>query len=73
MTAHSLRLRKQPNDHGRFHDIDRKGQIQSLVVLVPAWKKNSAKATKGIQELENDHEHRGTPTKIRFVVRQITR
>jgi hypothetical protein len=70
--AQPERLRKQPNDQGRSHDIDRKRQIQSLIVMIPAWK-YLAKATEGIREPENDHEHRGTPTKIRFEVRQITR
>jgi hypothetical protein len=33
------RLRKQPNDHARFHKVGRKTYIQILVVIVPACKK----------------------------------
>jgi hypothetical protein len=35
--------------------------------------KKSAQATENFVEWEIDHGHRGTPTKIRFEVRQITR
>ena len=66
------RLRKQANDHSRFHDIGHEIYIQSLIVMVPAWKK-LAQAAKKIKKMENYYEHRGTPTKIRFVVRQSTR
>ena len=41
------RLRKQANDHSRFHDIGHEIYIQSLIVMVPAWKK-LAQAAKGI-------------------------
>ena len=32
------RLRNQADDETRFYDIHREGYIQSLVVIVPAWK-----------------------------------
>jgi hypothetical protein len=61
------RFRKQADDPTKFHEIDRELQIQGLIVVVPALKISAP-----VTRTENDHEHRGTPTKIRFVTRQVS-
>ena len=38
------RLREQSNDHARFHDICRESYIQSLIVMVPAWRQIISKS-----------------------------
>ena len=41
--------------------------------MVPAWKYDSVYKTAEEEELGSNYGHRGTPTKIRFMERQITR
>jgi hypothetical protein len=68
------RLGKHANDQAKLYDIDREAQIQSLILMIPAWKeiKISTDPSKD-RRTKKFHRHRGTPTKTRLVARQITR
>ena len=48
------RLRKEANDHAKFHNIGREIYIQSLIVTVPAWKEILAQAAEGIVEVRQN-------------------
>jgi hypothetical protein len=57
-------LGKQVEDLGTLHNIDSKGQVQSLIVTIPTWKKIISTGHQIIEGSECDYGHRGTPTKM---------
>jgi hypothetical protein len=76
MTGHDNvrleRIREHADDHRGFYNIDRKVQIQSLIVFISAyetpinidWKEG---------RIGEFCAHSGVPTKTRFVAAQTTR
>jgi hypothetical protein len=66
------KLREHAEGQSGFNNINRKCQIQILVVAVPACKA-STQGTDGIKEPEHVHAQRGAPTKTRFEMAQTIR
>ena len=67
------RLRNQADEEAKFYNIEHISQIQKFDSHSPGPENKNQYRPLKKRRNGNDHRHRGAPTKLRFVVRQITR